>query len=122
MPSRSRVTTLLAGAAGAALTFALAGDACSQEGWWSLQPRVVPFPCSWVKLDGNSMVFLKRMVFVCNGNPIEEMPAGSYLGINIVCSGSGAIEYHGFDAPGGLFDVARRTCSRGDRRMPRKRQ
>jgi hypothetical protein len=122
MPPRSRASTLFAGAAGAALAFAVATDVSSPEGWWALQPRVVPFSCSWVKLDGNSMVFLKRMVIVCNGNPIEEMPAGSYLGINIVCSGSGAIEYHDFDVQGGLFDVAHRTCLRGDRRMPRKRQ
>jgi hypothetical protein len=94
---------------------------CSQDARWSLQPLVAPFPCGSVKLDGNSMVFLRTMVIVCNGNPIEEMPAGSYLGINIVCLGSGAIEHHGFDQPSGLFDVARRSCSRERRSPPARR-
>jgi len=101
---------------------ALATNAYPQEARWSLQPFVAPFPCGSVQLDGNSMVFLKTMVIVCNGNPIEEMPAGSYLGINIVCTGSGAIEHHGFDERGGLFDVARRSCSRSERRSPRARR
>jgi hypothetical protein len=109
-------------AAAAMLVAALATNAYSQEARWSLQPLVTPFPCSSVKLDGNTMVFLKTMVIVCNGNSIEEMPAGSYLGINIVCMRSGAIEHHGFDERGGLFDVARRSCSRGERRPPRARR
>lgn len=117
-----RSMTPVACAAGAALATLLVTTACSQEARWSLQPLVAPFPCGSVKLDGNSMVFLRTMVIVCNGNPIEEMPAGSYLGINIVCTGSGAIEHHGFDQPGGLFDVAHRTCSRGARRPPRARR
>ena len=112
MAAKTRSILLIARTASAAFLISICTQSHSQSARWSLDPLVAPFPCSAVKLEGNSMVFLKTMVIVCNGNPIEEMPAGSFLGINIMCHGSGAIEHHGFDERGGLFDVARRSCSR----------
>jgi len=119
MTGRTRILPI-ARAAGVAFVMTISTQAHSQSARWSLDPLVTPFPCGAVKLAGNSMVFLKTMVIVCKGNPIEEMPAGSFLGINIVCHGAGAVEHHGFDERGGLFDVARRSCGRIERRAPRR--
>jgi hypothetical protein len=119
MTKRMRMSPI-ARAAGVAFAMSINTPAHSQSARWSLDPHVASFPCSAVKLEGNGMTFLKTLIITCNGNPIEEMPAGSFLGINIVCHGTGAVEHHGFDEKGGLFDVARRTCARMERRAPRR--
>ena len=81
---------------------------------WSLSP-LAPFPCGAVNFDGNSVVFRKTLVIVCDGKEQLEMPAGSILGINAKCSGTALILDHGIADRGSLFDAVRRC----DRRRPR---
>ena len=93
-----------------------------REPRWSLAPRLTPFPCHAVTIEGNSITFRESLVLVCQGEDELEMPAGSLMGINFVCNGTSAILHHNFDEKGGLFDVVRRSCGRVDRRPPRQRR
>jgi hypothetical protein len=77
---------------------------------WSLSP-LAPFPCGAVNFDGNSVVFERTLVIVCNGKEQLEMPAGSILGINATCSGTALILSHGIAGRGSLFDAVR-ACRR----------
>jgi hypothetical protein len=108
----TRSTLPVACAAGAALLLSMCAVAHGREPRWSLDPRVAPFPCGAVDLDGNNMSFRQPLVIVCNGNEILEMPAGSLLGINVACHGTTAILHHDFDEKNALFDVARKACRR----------
>jgi hypothetical protein len=121
MARKTRLPSAIALAAGLALFVSICTQAYSREPRWSLDPIIVPFPCGAVNLDGDHMTFLEPLVFVCNGNEIEEFPAGSYLGINIMCYGATAIMDHNFDQKNGLFDVARKSCLRVQRRAPARK-
>jgi hypothetical protein len=104
---------------GVAALLAVCSQAHAQEPRWSLDPLRSPFPCGAVKLQENEMTFQQSLIFVCNGNDILEMPAGSLLGINLVCIGTGAVMHHDFDQPGGLFSVVRKQCGRSNVRRGR---
>lgn len=105
----------------AALLLWFCTRAAAQEPRWSLDPLTSPFPCGAVKLEDNEMSFQQSLVFVCNGNDILEMPAGSLLGINLVCMGTGAVMHHDFSEPRGLFAVVRRQCDRAPPRSARRK-
>jgi hypothetical protein len=86
-------------------------QAFAQGRRYSLSP-IAPFPCAAVSVDGNSMTFRETIVFVCNGKEQLEMPAGSIMGINAVCSGTTLILHHDFAQRNSLFDILRRRCGR----------
>jgi hypothetical protein len=99
---------------GAAMLFQFCAQTHAQGLRYSLSP-LAPFPCSAVSFDGNSIVFRRTLVIVCNGKEQLEMPAGSILGTNAVCSGTALILSHGVAGNGSLFDAVRR-CDRAGRR------
>ncbi len=112
MPTMLRCSLPTTHIASTLLALSICTQAWSQQPRWSLDPLRAPFPCHAVNIDGDNVVFLKPLVFVCNGNEILEMPAGSILGINLTCSGTTGILAHNFDERGGLFDILRRQCRR----------
>ncbi len=77
---------------------------------YSLSPRA-PFPCDAVSFDGSNAVFRRTLVIVCDGKEQLEMPAGSILGVNAVCSGTALIMSHDVPERGSFFEAARR-CGR----------
>jgi hypothetical protein len=95
---------------GAAGLLALCSETSAQGLRYSLSPAV-PFPCRAVSFDGNAIVFRTTMVFVCNGKEQLEMPAGSIMGTNAICSGTALMLSHGISGRGSLFDIVRR-CGR----------
>ena len=121
MARGSSTTLLFASAIGATALLSLCAHALAQEARWSLDPLTSPFPCGAVKLEDNEISFQRSLIFVCNGNDILEMPAGSLMGINLVCIGTGAVMHHDFDQPGGLFDVVRKQCYLPPRRPARRK-
>jgi hypothetical protein len=64
-----------------------------------------------VNFDGNSIVFRRTLVIVCNGKEQLEMPAGSILGTNAACSGIALILSHGVAGKGSLLEAVRK-CGR----------
>ncbi len=58
------------------------------------------------------MTFRETIVFVCNGKEQLEMPAGSIMGINAVCSGTTLILHRDFAQRNSLFDILHRRCGR----------
>jgi hypothetical protein len=94
----------------ATVLLAVCPQANAQGQRWSLSP-LAPFPCGAVSLDGDSVVFKRTLVIVCNGKEQLEMPAGSILGINATCSGTALILSHGIAGRGSLFDAVR-ACRR----------
>jgi hypothetical protein len=95
---------------GVAIVFVFCSQAHAQGLRYSLSPRA-PFPCGAVSFDGDNIVFRRTMVFVCNGKEQLEMPAGSIMGVNAICSGTALILSHAVSGPGSLFNIVRR-CSR----------
>jgi hypothetical protein len=71
----------------ATISICCSKQASTQERRYSLSPPLAPFPCAAVNMEGNSITFRAGIVFVCNGKDLEEMPAGSIMGINAVCNG-----------------------------------
>src|SRR5208282_748500 len=110
MGAKSCSTMWIIRAAIAASWLAVCTQAYAQGQRWSLSP-LAPFPCGAVSFDGNSVVFRRTLVIVCNGKEQLEMPAGSILGTNAVCSGTALILSHGVAGNGSLFDAVRR-CGR----------
>jgi hypothetical protein len=90
MTGKSGLSLLTLLTVSAALFLSICTQAYSQEQRWSLSP-LAPFPCSAGNFDGNSVVFRRTLVIVCNGKEQLEMPAGSILGTNAVCSGTALI-------------------------------
>ncbi|MGO9698149.1 MAG: hypothetical protein ACLPX7_02670 [Xanthobacteraceae bacterium] len=106
--ARSIYTVLLVGTV---FFLCISANASAQGRRYSLSP-VAPFPCDAVSVDGNSITFRQTMVFVCNGKEQLEMPAGSIMGINAVCSGTTLILHHDFGQRNSLFDILHRRCGR----------
>lgn len=104
-----RSACLIPRIAWAAVLLSICTHAHSQEQRWSLSP-LAPFPCGAVKFDSNEIVFQRGLVIVCNGKEQLEMPAGSIMGINAVCSGTTLILHHDYAVRNGLFDILRRSC------------
>ena len=94
----------------ATLSICCSKQASTQERRYSLSPPLAPFPCAAVNMEGNSITFRAGIVFVCNGKDLEEMPAGSIMGINAVCDGPTLIFHHDFGQRNSLFDIVRRRC------------
>jgi hypothetical protein len=92
------------------ILLAVDADAYAQGQRYSLSPRA-PFPCGAVSFDGSNTVFRRTLVIVCDGKEQLEMPAGSILGINAICSGTALIMSHDVPEQGSFFEAARR-CGR----------
>jgi len=74
------------------------------------------FPCGAVTFDGENIVFRRTMVFVCDGKEQLEMPGGSIMGVNAICSGTALILSHAVSGPGSLFEIVRRCGHTRSRR------
>ncbi len=96
---------------GAVFLACIGTQASAQGRRYSLSP-IAPFPCSAVTVEGNSITFRETIVFVCNGKEQLEMPAGSIMGINAVCTGTTLILHHDFGQRNSLFDILHRRCGR----------